>query len=622
MSLRDDPRLQPDGPPVTPGVPAFDPSEIIAAANQAIQTANTAQEAAVAVQANLDAIIADASALNVIAYGGDTAIPLGYRFSESGHCINVLDKGAKGDGTTDDLAKILAAYAAANDGDTLYFPARPFLLAGTTAKLDILKSVNLYFEPGAELIFNNKNAGFLRVGVSNVIVSNARVRCSDPAISRTNIPSICVYNGADNVVLDRPVSINSPGAGLCLVKCTNARIISPIVIGSLADGIHSSNGILSGASFTGPVVRAQISNPLCISNGDDQVSIVSYVPKGDVCSDIVITGVLAYNGTFAGVKLAGAQNCRVDGLIDGAKGNGALFVSKDTSYNTYGVTDCHVNMSLVGCVGASNQFAAWIGKNVVGGSYTIDVSGTTVGGGVLIGSGNNTAAEYLDGATVSARARNNKLAGITINGVKNLRSSYLISEYNGTRGITGGNINGLSCAQVDAYNNCVNYDPVTSNFFDNIYLDSPIDMQIGMVRSIDDRATTLATNLFRLAGAVRPQIGLYQSKYMVAGVATSQPLVQSGNTDVQLGRVVNSGSKTWTIPTVAAATAGTATTLTVSGCKVGDKVEVSFSSDLQGLILVGQVLTDGTVSIRPINPTSGSISGVAAGTVYASCSRT
>lgn len=62
--------------------------------------------------------------------------------------------------------------------------------------------------------------------------------------------------------------------------------------------------------------------------------------------------------------------------------------------------------------------------------------------------------------------------------------------------------------------------------------------------------------------------------------------------------------------------AGVTTTVTVTGCALGQFVIVSFSLDLQGITLTGYVSSANTVSVRFQNETTGAID-LASGTIYA-----
>jgi hypothetical protein len=67
--------------------------------------------------------------------------------------------------------------------------------------------------------------------------------------------------------------------------------------------------------------------------------------------------------------------------------------------------------------------------------------------------------------------------------------------------------------------------------------------------------------------------------------------------------------------------AGETTTVTVAGAVLGDIVDVSFSLDLQGIIMTGWVSSADTVSVRFQNETAGADINLASGTIRATITR-
>lgn len=66
------------------------------------------------------------------------------------------------------------------------------------------------------------------------------------------------------------------------------------------------------------------------------------------------------------------------------------------------------------------------------------------------------------------------------------------------------------------------------------------------------------------------------------------------------------GAATYNPPSIASL-GTTTTTLTVSGAKLGDKTEVTFNQDRQGIIIDSYVSTTDTVTVVFFNPTGGAI---------------
>jgi hypothetical protein len=85
------------------------------------------------------------------------------------------------------------------------------------------------------------------------------------------------------------------------------------------------------------------------------------------------------------------------------------------------------------------------------------------------------------------------------------------------------------------------------------------------------------------------------------------------------GNSWQTASATWNPPNLAAG-ATQSTTVALADCAVGDVVAVSFSADLLGTLLWGEVLAAGTVTVYHYNPTAGALD-VASGTLTVRTSR-
>lgn len=75
---------------------------------------------------------------------------------KGGQVFNVKAYGAKGDGTTDDLASVNSTYSAASQYSTVYFPAGTYALSGA---LDLVAGVNTQCSPNTVLLFTGATNG-------------------------------------------------------------------------------------------------------------------------------------------------------------------------------------------------------------------------------------------------------------------------------------------------------------------------------------------------------------------------------------------------------------------------------------------------------------------------------
>lgn len=274
--------------------------------------------------------------------------------------INVIDYGAVGDGTTDDLAAIQAAYTATPTGGTLLFPVKStgitaYLISGTWT---ISKQINVVFQsaiggsyPGAYIL---KKSTLNGTAIS-IYGSNA---------NGTRISGGGVYgdvgnggNGIDilanDVVLDNVYAHECGQDGIRIgsatesINCNSYLLINPYCNGNDRHGIYVSD------SF-GPSINANagtIVAPRCVGNTDDGIQIEvanattiisplvelnggAGIRAGFNCSGLTIVGGDVAEGNVGGdiVRDAGCYNVQIFGSNYVNPTNNDLYIDMTTKH--------------------------------------------------------------------------------------------------------------------------------------------------------------------------------------------------------------------------------------------------------------------------------------------------
>ncbi|HKX73157.1 MAG TPA: right-handed parallel beta-helix repeat-containing protein [Candidatus Saccharimonadales bacterium] len=238
--------------------------------------------------------------------------------------INVKDYGATGDGSTDDTAAIAGAVAALTSGSTLYFPG------GTYVTSQVLLSGKSNFKitgAGATIRGSNTANAVLRLSTCTFFeVSGLNVHHANASVRNSTGHGMHLSNCTDYLVAHNTV-YGTAAAGIISFTGSRGTVSANSVHDTLADGIHHTKGS-SSITVTG--------NNL-VNTGDDSLAVVSYLADGAICTDISLTGNTVYQANARGIAVVGGENVTISGNTVRTTKSAGIYVSQESSWNTYGV---------------------------------------------------------------------------------------------------------------------------------------------------------------------------------------------------------------------------------------------------------------------------------------------
>eukprot|EP00026_Physarum_polycephalum_P000874 Phypoly_transcript_00875.p1 GENE.Phypoly_transcript_00875~~Phypoly_transcript_00875.p1 ORF type:complete len:573 (+),score=87.23 Phypoly_transcript_00875:2176-3894(+) len=296
---------------------------------------------------------------------------------------DVRSYGAKGDGITDDRLALIAAVDAVKSvsgNAILYFSAgtyrigrgiEPGQVAGAIEFIGV-PQVNIQFEDGATLLMDNLDpsgygdqlSGIYIAGPTDAVqITKPNIRWKTKPTARSQGCGIAMRGFPEissgqpyitNVVVDHPTIQWAPQAGIIFMGVSDPHTISPILIETLADGIHH-NACLR-PKVTGGVTGTSLGDDVCpfftyytpvrgqgIYGGNEP-----YEPYGmpDLeewsNSGGFVDFVQAQNGEANAVRIDGGLNITIGTIF----AHGTKFaLTTDAAIKTAGYTDWTVQVS-------------------------------------------------------------------------------------------------------------------------------------------------------------------------------------------------------------------------------------------------------------------------------------
>lgn len=242
---------------------------------------------------------------------------------------SILNYGAVGDGVTDNKDALEACFAAnVASGKYIYVPEGLFVYSGVkTIQNTVLfglgndRSVLKALDPEHSTIYvkgNNCGVGNLTHNASGV------TRSSQP--DATSI----YFKDATNFSAKNVHSIASSGTGIRAYGVTSGVISNNYIEGSLADGIHSTNGSSN----------ILIEHNKIYGAGDDGISVVTYGTE-QVTNDITARFNDIRNPTYGrGITVVGGENIKYcNNYIDmNGLTTAGLYIASESFYHTRGVS--------------------------------------------------------------------------------------------------------------------------------------------------------------------------------------------------------------------------------------------------------------------------------------------
>ncbi len=237
--------------------------------------------------------------------------------------VSIADHGATPDDDTDDTAAIAEAIVAAqSQRKAVYIPSGIWLF--TTFRFNGIALVG----EGANSVL------YAPIASSSMIILNgdgpslANLKVHIAGVRRTDVDHAIFIERATNFTISRIEVMGAQAGGIVNYGGSKGRIINNYIHDTFADAIHNT----LGASDT------VIANNRVRNSGDDMIAVVSYIPDGIHCRNILIQNNNLANLTHGrGISVVGGRDITI-------KSNSVAFttccagiiIASEPHYNTYG----------------------------------------------------------------------------------------------------------------------------------------------------------------------------------------------------------------------------------------------------------------------------------------------
>jgi hypothetical protein len=243
--------------------------------------------------------------------------------------VSITDFGAVADGTTDNIAAITKAIAAAKaKGVAVAVPAGTFaysnLITLTGVKMFGVGDTSILhaLDWSREAIFMYGNGSEVR----QLKLTGVQAPARQAAWQTTRITLF----GATNFVIDHVTIEGSAAAGIQTAQsASNGDISNCNITNTLSDSIH----LTDKASYI------TLENNHIEYSGDDGIAVVSYLYDGDYVSNITATdNVVLNNKNGRTMSVVGGKNVLYkNNELEGNLGAACLYLAQEGSYNTFGL---------------------------------------------------------------------------------------------------------------------------------------------------------------------------------------------------------------------------------------------------------------------------------------------
>lgn len=243
--------------------------------------------------------------------------------------INLLDEGAKGDGTTDDTQAINAAAkkAASAENGILFVPSGHTFVHSALVVLDGVEMLGCG-ETSLLLATNpNKSVIVLRGEGPRLRNLAVEVRLGDTKRQTGPDQQKVWIDGASSFWVDAVHVKNSASAGIFNRGGVGSperysRITRCLVENTLADGIHN----------TGNAHHVLVEGNTAKNTGDDCFAVVSY--KETLCHDIIIRHNKGSIGNARGITVVGGADVLIESNEIADKDAAGILIASEESYQT------------------------------------------------------------------------------------------------------------------------------------------------------------------------------------------------------------------------------------------------------------------------------------------------
>jgi hypothetical protein len=334
--------------------------------------------------------------------------------------VNVLDHGAKGDGTTNDYSAIQSVLNTTGGKATIFIPdtGQPYMTNGLVIQpgTDLLIHGTLKLIGGSSIgLLNIQNAANISIRGHGILDANGAAQTPGAGAagigsynaSNVRIDGVTVQNSADwnlnitnstNVRVDRVTLLNCRAANEFAAGCNNCWISNSLISGVSFDGGMGFYGGVTNSGITDCTVTGAYATGIFVYS--DAVSGSTNVP----CSNLVIANNIVHHNNTGGIS-ADTDGTAVVHTGIAITGN-RCYTNNNAGNHQYadiwigrgaGVTISGNDLSGSGS-GANPTWGVFVGSNsshvnITGNTIWNEGQGGTAGSGVYIQAANDVLVE-------------------------------------------------------------------------------------------------------------------------------------------------------------------------------------------------------------------------------------
>lgn len=259
--------------------------------------------------------------------GGEGTGPTGATATGSGDAVSALESGARGDGTTDDLAALQSALDGMEPGQSLVLDQ-----GSTFAVSDVLTITTdgVTVTGGGVLLSTDEERSSLLVQADDVTLEEITLAIEPPSRRWDAYEQQRLRLDGTSGTTVRDVAIRGSAAAGVYVGggSTGWELDGLVVSDTRADGIHITQGS-SGGLVTDP----QVTDP-----GDDGVAVVSYEQDGEPCRDVLVERPVVRGSQARGISVVGGEQITYRDIDITGSAAASVYVAAEDSYQSSGVS--------------------------------------------------------------------------------------------------------------------------------------------------------------------------------------------------------------------------------------------------------------------------------------------
>jgi hypothetical protein len=392
----------------------------------------------------------------------------GQIYDQGGAVYNVKSFGAKGDGSADDTAAFVAAFAALGSGKgTIFVPAGDYVLNNATGPI-IFNNFNgeLYFAGGARIVMTtNSKQGIRFTNGSGAKLTNITMTYQTPGTTIGG-EAFIISSTTDMTVSNFHLE-NAPSSGLIFLQSIRPKAVNVTILHTLGDGLDFFND-----------QDGQVTNLTTFDTRDDGLAFVNFSSGYYNYTGGNATNVTIASTTGRGIAIMGQSNVTVSDFSVSTTSDPGVLIAQDTAFGTRIPGNVTVSGGIIRGVGALAQRSN-DGSNQYGMEYgttygAISFSDITILGGVSRGFSGYTTTGTVHASNIRVDG-NQSGAGISL-GASLVDASNLTAENSpsygiyiaGAANVSAKNLTAVNAAQSDSLHRAVWFESNTNVNADGI----------------------------------------------------------------------------------------------------------------------------------------------------------